>query len=105
MVVDSARNVVMLKKRVPTSCTTELHQSMRCGSQANQRTRCPVEAGELWSVRKVSRSCSAAAAVNKREPTKKTTASVSGPTRLRNAGIGPTTVSYTHLTLPTIYSV
>src|SRR3954451_4368329 len=80
VVVVRPRNVVALKKRVPTSCTPEAHQSMRRGSHERTRNRRDRGSPGTRSALIVSSHCSAAATVKNSEPTKKVTATPCPPT-------------------------
>jgi len=79
-----------LKNKVPTSCTSVDHQSIRRGSNVNRRNLCrKLAPGGLWSTFTTSKYCRNAALVNHREPTKKVIPSASLPTAERYPGTAP----------------
>ena len=79
-----------MKNKVPTSCTSVDHQSIRRGSNVNRRNLCrKLAPGGLWSTFTTSKYCRNAALVNHREPTKKVIASASPPTAERYPGNAP----------------
>lgn len=84
-----AASVVTLKNSVPTNCTRLALQSIRPGSHVQKRNRSPAPLVSAWGALSVWRYCRNAALVKKIEPTKKTIASASVPTRSTNPGKGP----------------
>src|SRR3954469_4226458 len=83
LVVVSPRNVVTLKKRVPSSCTPDAHQSMRRGSHESARSRRDRDSEGTRSALTVSSHWSAAATVKNREPTKNVRATPRAPSQAK----------------------